>query len=201
MSISMLVFTHSEVGTEQKVIKLKLKIDIGSIKGVRCKQVLCVYITRFDLPYLEGQEFVLPSLTQFRYYCRTSGSFVIFQAILLLPPSFAFASSVVVVANYSYTLCCLGHLGKRFVWQELNITFTHAMLLYDTWNIRMIALRLWIITNLRKGWELNLLNKKDVYCLHHSVACAFNHDHIVHTYENHFENKLWLFISIRSPCV
>jgi len=35
MSISMLVFTHSEVGIEQKVIKLKLKIGTGSITGVR----------------------------------------------------------------------------------------------------------------------------------------------------------------------
>lgn len=31
ISISMLVFTRSEVGTGQKVIKLKLKIDRGSI--------------------------------------------------------------------------------------------------------------------------------------------------------------------------
>ena len=29
MSISMLVFTHSKVGTEQKVIKLELKIGTG----------------------------------------------------------------------------------------------------------------------------------------------------------------------------
>jgi len=35
MSTGMSVFTHSEVGTEQKVIKLKLKIGTDSITGVR----------------------------------------------------------------------------------------------------------------------------------------------------------------------
>ena len=34
-SNSMLMFTHKEVGTEQKVIKLKLKIGTRSIIGVR----------------------------------------------------------------------------------------------------------------------------------------------------------------------
>jgi hypothetical protein len=35
MSINMLVFTHRELGTEQKVSKLKLKIGAGSITRVR----------------------------------------------------------------------------------------------------------------------------------------------------------------------
>jgi len=55
-----------------------------------------------------------------------------FEAIPLLLPYFGFACSIVVFTNYSYIVCFLGHLGKRFVWQELNITFTHAMLLYHT---------------------------------------------------------------------
>jgi hypothetical protein len=41
MSISILVFTYKEVGTEQKVIKLNLKIGAGSLTGVRWKQILC----------------------------------------------------------------------------------------------------------------------------------------------------------------
>jgi len=129
------------------------------------------------------------------------GSFRHLWEIPLPLPYFGFARSVVVFANYSYLVCCLGRLGKRFVWQELNIRLTHAMLLYHTWKIRMIALRLWNFTNLRKGWQLKLLNTRAMYCLHHSVACAFNQHCIVHTTENYFENKLWLFISISSACV
>ena len=48
-------------------------------------------------------------------------------------------------------------------------------------------------TSEKVGGGLKLLNTKD--------ACAFNHHCTVHTSENHFENKLLLFISICSPCV
>jgi len=96
-----------------------------------------------------------------------SGCSAIFEAIPLLLPCFGFACSVV-FTNYSYVVFCLGRLGKRFVWQELYITFT----------------------NLRKVWEIKLLNTRDVYCLHHSVARALNQNYIVHTSENYSENKL-----------
>jgi len=62
MSISMLVFTYSEVGTGQKVIQLKLEIGTGTTTEVRRQQILRVKVARFVIPYLEGQEFVLPSL-------------------------------------------------------------------------------------------------------------------------------------------
>jgi len=66
----MLAFTHSEVGTGQKVIKLKLKIGTGSITGVRSR----LQPARFVIAYGGFEECVLPSIRYFRYYYHVSVS-------------------------------------------------------------------------------------------------------------------------------
>jgi len=67
----MLVFTHSEVGTGQQVIKLKLKIGTGFMTGVRSfQQTLRADVARFVIQYVEVHLCVLPSIRYFWYYCQ-----------------------------------------------------------------------------------------------------------------------------------
>ena len=59
----MFVFRHSEVGTGQNLIKLKLKIGTGSMTGASSRQqTLCADVAGVVIPRLGVQEIVLPSL-------------------------------------------------------------------------------------------------------------------------------------------
>jgi hypothetical protein len=87
ISIRILVFTHSEVGTGQKVIKLKLRMGTGSITGVRlCQQALCV-----DFCYAVLKS---PKLHSAIYF-----------VIPVLLHNVGFACSVVVFVYNSYVVC------------------------------------------------------------------------------------------------
>ena len=101
------------------------------------------------------------------------------------------------------------HDYHNFMWCSLNCARHREVLRYGILNYRHVtraffSTMTWKDTESHKSqkrWGGNLVNTKDGCCLHHCVACAFKQDCTVHTSEKHFENKLWLFSSISSPCV
>ena len=122
MSISILVFTHTEVGTEQKVIKLNLKIGAGSLTGVTCQQILCAYIAIFFCTRSRIRSAIYEPIPVLLSYV---GSFCHLWAIPLLLTGFG--SFVAVFADGSNVSFCLELLCKRFVRQEQSIIVSHAM--------------------------------------------------------------------------